>query len=103
MAKLAAVLGATGSQGGGVAKVLLKAGWKVRAITRNPSAALAQALTTEGAEVVTANLDDVESLISAFQVITSARNIANFLIMIGCPSCLWRDKLLGTFIHRQRC
>jgi uncharacterized protein YbjT (DUF2867 family) len=68
MAKTAAVLGATGAQGGGVARALLKAGWNVTAITRNVSSDSAKALATAGASLVTANLDDEQSLISAFKV-----------------------------------
>lgn len=69
MAKTIAVLGATGTQGGGVAKALLKSGeWNVRAITRNTSSTAAKALAASGAELVAANADDVDSLVNAFEV-----------------------------------
>ena len=69
MAKIIAVTGATGGQGGSVVNILLKRGeWKVRAITRNVESKSAKALAARGAEVVTADLDDEESLIKAFEV-----------------------------------
>ncbi|KAH9220803.1 hypothetical protein DL95DRAFT_478045 [Leptodontidium sp. 2 PMI_412] len=78
MAKTAAVLGATGAQGGGVARALLKAGWNVTAITRNVSSDSAKALATAGASLVTANLDDEQSLISAFKGAHAIFGVTNF-------------------------
>ncbi len=69
MAQTITVLGATGVQGGSVVKALLKdKSWKVRAITRDPSKDTAQALSAQGVEVVSANIDDEQSLIKAFEV-----------------------------------
>ena len=69
MTKVIAITGASGSQGGGVANVLLKTpGWKVRAITRNTSSDKAKDLASRGAEVVQANFDDEDSLAKAFEV-----------------------------------
>ncbi|KAM0085039.1 hypothetical protein ACKRZS_002479 [Fusarium odoratissimum] len=65
--KLIVILGATGNQGGSVAEAFLsEPGWKVRALTRNTSSAKAKALSSKGAEVVQADLDDPSSLNSAF-------------------------------------
>ncbi|WP_236790197.1 NmrA family NAD(P)-binding protein [Amycolatopsis sp. GM8] len=50
MTKLAVVYGATGQQGGAVARRLLAGGWRVRGVTRDPSSAKARALA--GAEMV---------------------------------------------------
>lgn len=66
MSKLIAVLGSTGQQGGAVAQACLKAGWKVRAITRDVNKG--KALAEQSAEVVAANLDDEASLLKAFEV-----------------------------------
>ena len=66
-AETIAVIGATGRQGGQVARRLLEQGWRVRAITRKPESKKAAALKALGAEVVTANLDDPGSLGSAFE------------------------------------
>ncbi|KAF4438697.1 nitrogen metabolic regulation nmr [Fusarium acutatum] len=67
-AKLIVILGATGNQGGSVAEAFLsEPGWKVRALTRNTSSAKAKALSSKGAEVVQADLDDPSSLKAAFE------------------------------------
>lgn len=63
--KIIAVVGATGQQGGGLARAILAdpaGGFAVRALTRNPDSPAAQELAAQGAEVVAANLDDETSL-----------------------------------------
>jgi len=60
--RIALVTGATGRQGGAVARHLLKRGWKVRALTRKPSSAAAEALAALGAEVVQGDLTDRASV-----------------------------------------
>jgi uncharacterized protein YbjT (DUF2867 family) len=67
--KIIAVAGATGSQGGGLVRAIMadkNSGFTARALTRNPNSDKAKALASLGAEVVTANVDDVESLKRAF-------------------------------------
>ncbi len=56
------VLGATGTQGGAVARGLLAAGYQVRALVRDSSSSRAQALADEGATLVTGDLLDAASL-----------------------------------------
>lgn len=66
--KIIAVLGATGAQGGSLVRAILNdknSEFAVRALTRDPSSEKAQALAKLGAEVVKADVDDVESLRSA--------------------------------------
>ncbi|MGW8323997.1 MAG: NmrA family NAD(P)-binding protein, partial [Thermodesulfobacteriota bacterium] len=46
------VTGATGKQGGAVARHLMTAGWAVRAFTRNPDGSGARDLRIHGAEIV---------------------------------------------------
>jgi uncharacterized protein YbjT (DUF2867 family) len=68
--KIITVVGATGQQGGGLARAILDdpAGqFTVRAITRRPDSDAAKALADRGAEVVTADLDDEASLTKALQ------------------------------------
>jgi uncharacterized protein YbjT (DUF2867 family) len=68
--KIIAVAGATGAQGGGLTRAILsdpQGGFAVRALTRNAGSDKAKALAKLGAEVVTADLDDVESLKKAFK------------------------------------
>ncbi|MBJ7289358.1 NmrA/HSCARG family protein [Williamsia sp.] len=60
------VLGATGQQGGSVASALRDAGWRVRAVVRDPSSASARQLAAAGIETVTGDLADPTSLRSAF-------------------------------------
>ena len=54
--RLVAVVGATGRQGGSVARHLLAAGWRVRALTRTPGSPAAKRLAAAGAEVVAADM-----------------------------------------------
>jgi uncharacterized protein YbjT (DUF2867 family) len=56
------VTGATGKQGGAVARQLLERGYPVRAMTRKPDDAPAKALAAKGAEIVKGDLDDAASL-----------------------------------------
>jgi len=67
--KIIAVAGATGAQGGGLARAILsdaKSEFGVRALTREVNSEKAQALAKLGAEVVAADVDDIESLKKAF-------------------------------------
>src|SRR5438309_11846559 len=61
------VTGATGHQGGAVARELLARQHTVRAMTRKPDSDAAQALARQGAEVVKGDLNDAESLRRALQ------------------------------------
>ncbi|KAF7716746.1 NmrA-like family domain-containing oxidoreductase [Penicillium ucsense] len=64
---LVTVFGATGNQGGAVAKSLLQnPSFKVRALTRNPSSAASQELASLGAEVRQADGFSRESMLQAF-------------------------------------
>ncbi|MCO5974513.1 NmrA/HSCARG family protein [Actinoallomurus soli] len=56
------VVGATGLQGGAVTRHLLRGGWRVRALTRDPNGTRARALARAGAQVVRAQMEDVDSL-----------------------------------------
>jgi len=67
--KIIAVVGATGAQGGGLLRAIVSdasSGFTARAITRNVSSDKAKELAKLGAEVVAADVDDVESLKRAF-------------------------------------
>lgn len=67
--KIIAVVGATGSQGGGLVRAILadpQGGFAARAITRDVNSDKAKELAKLGAEVVAADVDDVESLKKAF-------------------------------------
>jgi uncharacterized protein YbjT (DUF2867 family) len=64
--KVFAVVGATGQQGGATARALLTVGAGVRALVRDPQAGAAKALAQLGAQLVRADLADVDSLRAAF-------------------------------------
>jgi uncharacterized protein YbjT (DUF2867 family) len=66
--KTVLVTGATGNQGGAVARELLsRGGYRVRAMTRKPDSPNARALKDQGAEVVEADLNDDPSLRKAME------------------------------------
>lgn len=68
--KIIAVVGATGAQGGGLARAILSdasSGFAARALTRDANSDKARALAKRGAEVVTADVDGEEGLKRAFQ------------------------------------
>jgi uncharacterized protein YbjT (DUF2867 family) len=68
--KVIVVTGATGAQGGGLARAILAdpgGGFRLRALTRDVGSEKARALAKAGAEVVAADVDDAESLRRAFR------------------------------------
>jgi uncharacterized protein YbjT (DUF2867 family) len=81
MTKIIAVTGATGVQGGGLVRAILDdpaGGFTARAITRNPDSDSAKELSSEGVEVVRADLDDEASLTRAFAGAHGAFCVTNF-------------------------
>src|SRR5215831_13066590 len=81
MAKVIAVIGSTGSQGGGLCNAILSdpsGGFSCRAVTRKTDGDKAKALAARGAEVVKADLDDVESLKKAFAGAYGVYAVTNF-------------------------
>jgi uncharacterized protein YbjT (DUF2867 family) len=109
--KVIAVVGATGAQGGGLVRAILNdpsGEFAVRAITRDANAPKAQELARLGAEVVSANVDDAESLQRAFagaygafcvtffwehfsaeKEIAEARNMAEAAKAAGVQHVIW--------------
>lgn len=78
---LIAVLGATGAQGGGLARALLadpQRRFAVRALTRRPDAPSARTLAHAGAEVVATDLDDAASLQRSFAGAHGVFAVTNF-------------------------
>lgn len=73
------VFGATGAQGGSVARNLLARGrFDVRAITRKPTSPAAEELRALGAEVVKGDLDDPASLRAALEGCYGVFGVTNF-------------------------
>ena len=68
--KIITIFGATGAQGGGLARAILNdknSEFAVRAVTRDPGSDKAKELAGMGAEVVAGDVDDVESLKKALK------------------------------------
>src|SRR4030065_684274 len=76
--KIIAVTGATGQQGGAVARKLLEEGWQVRALTRDTNKPAAQELKSLGAEIVAGDLDNRAELDVAFKGAYGVFSVQNF-------------------------
>jgi uncharacterized protein YbjT (DUF2867 family) len=77
--RVVAVTGATGRQGGAVARHLLSAGWWVRAVTRKPDGPAARVLAALGAEVVRADMMNKDELVHAFGDAYGVYSVQNFM------------------------
>jgi uncharacterized protein YbjT (DUF2867 family) len=76
-----AVVGATGAQGGGIARAILAdadSAFTVRALTRNPDSDKATELARLGAQVVQADLDDEASVVKALDGAYGAYLVTDF-------------------------
>lgn len=79
--RIVAIVGATGAQGGGLARAILDnpgAGFAVRAITRNPTSPASRQLAASGAEVVTGDVGDLATLTEALRGAWGAFFVTNF-------------------------
>jgi uncharacterized protein YbjT (DUF2867 family) len=79
--RVIAVVGATGAQGGGLARAILAdttGGFAVRALTRRPDSDGARELAALGAEVVEADISDQWSVTKAFDGVHGAFLVTNF-------------------------
>jgi uncharacterized protein YbjT (DUF2867 family) len=79
--KIIAVVGATGAQGGGLARAILDdpaGGFSARALTRKPDKDPARELARRGAEVVACDLDDPASVRKAFAGADAAFCVTNY-------------------------
>ena len=76
--KVIAVTGATGQQGGAVARKLLADGWKVRALTRDVDKPAAQELAALGAEIFAGDMNDRAELDAAFKGAYGVFSVQNF-------------------------
>lgn len=88
--KIIAVVGATGMQGGGLVRAIVKDPDKTfvaRALTRDVNSDKAKTLAMLGVEVVSADLDDVAGLKRAFA---------------GAYGVFLFDQFLGTFLPGKR-
>ncbi|KAA3598730.1 MAG: NmrA/HSCARG family protein [Calditrichaeota bacterium] len=83
--KMILVSGATGKQGGAVARQLLKDGWKVRALTRDASQPAAKELEELGAEIFQGDMTNLNSLEKAMEKVYGVFSVQQF----------WEDGLDG--------
>lgn len=97
--RMIVVSGATGLQGGAVARQLLAQGWRVRAVTRNQSSPKAQALAASGAEVVQADLTDTVSLTPVLEGSYGVFSVQNTLVS-GVESEIQQGKHLADAAQR---
>lgn len=77
--KIVLVTGATGNQGGAVARSLLASGWSLRALTRDPSKPAALALAEKGVQVVKGDLDDRASVVQALKGVYGVFSVQTFM------------------------
>jgi len=96
MGKLVCVVGVTGNQGGSVAARFSKEpDIHVRGLTRNPSSPAAQKLAAQGIEIVQADLDEPESLQSAFAGANIIFSVTNYWEPFFRPDCREKAQKLG--------
>jgi uncharacterized protein YbjT (DUF2867 family) len=102
---LITIFGATGAQGGGLARALLGDGprdFRVRAVTRQPGSEAARALSERGAEIVTADLDDAASVERAMQGAHGAFCVTNFWAHFSAERELAQADALARAAQRAR-
>ncbi|EFQ31056.1 NmrA-like family protein [Colletotrichum graminicola] len=100
--KLIAVVGATGNQGGSVARRFLAAGYRVRALTRDSASPSAAALAALGPdlELVHADLEDVVSLEEAFRGANAIFSVTNYWEPFFRPDCRAKAQEQGISCRR---
>jgi uncharacterized protein YbjT (DUF2867 family) len=76
--KTVLVTGATGRQGGAVIRHMLPKGWRLRALTRNPTNQAAQELARQGVEVVQGDLEDPASLTAPLRGVYGVYSVQDF-------------------------
>lgn len=86
--KLLVIVGITGNQGGSVASAFLSSPhYRIRGLTRNPSSPTAQRLSSQGIEIVAADLDDPASLEKAFEGASLIFSVTNYWEPFFRPDC----------------
>lgn len=96
--ELILVTGATGRQGGSVARRLLEDGWKVRVLTRNREKAMD--LLQRGAEVAVGNMDDPRSMEKAMAGVQGVYSVQSFW-ETGVQGEIRQGKLMVDLARRQ--
>ncbi|PYH42511.1 NmrA-like family protein [Aspergillus saccharolyticus JOP 1030-1] len=77
--KTICIVGITGNQGSSVARRFLQdPNFQVRGLTRNPNTPAAQSLVTQGVQLITADLNDPNTIIPAFQGANIIFSVTNY-------------------------
>ena len=76
--KIVLITGATGRQGGAVARHMLSKGWRLRALTRNCNSHSAEGLAGQGVELAPGDLDDPASIERAMNGIYGVYSVQDF-------------------------
>ena len=85
--KTITIVGVTGNQGSSVAKTFVQTpGWHVRGITRSRNGSAAKELASVGVELVEADLDDVETLVTAFKGANVIYGATDFIALTKYPN-----------------
>ncbi|MGD9092541.1 MAG: NmrA/HSCARG family protein [Anaerolineales bacterium] len=92
------IFGATGNMGGAATRELLRRGWHVRAVTRNPISPKALALAELGAEVVQGDMEDRASLETAFDGMKRVFSVQNWT-KSGVEGEVRQGKLVAEVAH----
>lgn len=92
MSKLLVVVGATGAQGRAIINYFQQhePSWRIRGLTRSPQSRAGLALADSGVEVVEADLNDVESLKSAFAGANFIFALTDFAGIVKGPQVMGR-------------
>nr|XP_025714884.1 nmrA-like family domain-containing protein 1 isoform X2 [Callorhinus ursinus] len=99
--KLVVVFGATGAQGGSVARTLLEDGtFRVRVVTRDPGQKAAKELRLQGAEVVRGDQDDKASMELALSGAHAAFIVTNYWENCSQEQEVKQGKLLADLAKR---
>ncbi len=96
------VTGATGRQGGAVARTLMTHGWKVRALVRDPSTPAAQQLAKNTIELIKGDLFTTASLEEALTGVYGVFSVQTSDAEHGIGGEIIQGKLLADAAHRAQ-
>jgi len=96
------VTGATGRQGGAVARTLMTHGWKVRALVRDPSTPAAQQLAKNTIELIKGDLFTTASLEEALTGVYGVFSVQTSYAEHGIGGEIIQGKLLADAAHRAQ-
>jgi uncharacterized protein YbjT (DUF2867 family) len=86
MSKLIVITGIKSNQGSSVANTFLaNPTWRTRAITRDPSKSFVEEWASRGVELVRGNMDDVDSLTTAFIGAYAIFAMTDYWVPLGEP------------------